>query len=273
VAALAETVYARPGLRHCDTIDLFVRPDDLGRAARALASSGFALRTAPPKATPPAYRLRHDVSGLPLTVGAALFGSAAPVPAQDVWSRVRPLPTLGVPAAVPSPADLLIHVLARAAMERSRDTLVWASDAVLTLRASPSLDWTVAIAAARRSGLALPVWVLLEWLATALEAPVPAPALDTWRAEARTAGPWPGNWRSPVSGQVVAVLSRACSGQAAGDPESPYSAGRSPRPPHPCGARPASRDGPSPCSTFRGPCGRSGPWRAALFGDAASGRS
>ena len=185
--ALAEIVYARPGLRHCDTIDLFVRPGDLERAARVLASSGFALRTPPPRGTPPAYRLLHDASGLPLTIGAPLFGPLASMPAQEVWSRARPLPTLGVPAAVPSPADLLIHVLARAAMERSRDTLVWASDAVLTLRASPSLDWTVAIDAARRSGLALPVWVLLEWLATALEAPVPAPALDTLRAEARTA--------------------------------------------------------------------------------------
>jgi hypothetical protein len=75
------------------------------------------------------------------------------------------------------PADQVLHVLIHAAAAPSRATLLWACDAWLTIRAHADLDWARVAGEATRRGAALPVMLLLGYLARALHAPVPEPTL------------------------------------------------------------------------------------------------
>jgi hypothetical protein len=95
----------------------------------------------------------------------------------QLWERSVLADLGGVESRVLSPADALLHVCGHAAFAPSRGSLVWACDAWWIIQSAPDLRWDVLLDEARRRSLALPLGVMLRYLAGALQAPIPAALL------------------------------------------------------------------------------------------------
>jgi hypothetical protein len=191
-AALAETVYPRPSLRHCHDIDVLVPAGDLDRAIEALASTRISIGPGPRNVSWSAahdgaaspHALRHE-SGLPIRLHLTLFRVPFyDAPVEHVRRRARRIMFADVRTSIPSAADTLVHVCGHAATDGGRETLVWACDAALVVRQHPDLDWSVVVDVTRRSRVALPVWVMLSYLVRHLEATIPTWVLDDLRQAA-----------------------------------------------------------------------------------------
>jgi hypothetical protein len=175
--ALAETVYGSPVLRHCHDIDILLPDDDLSRAAVFLTSLGFRTCSAPDSQNRH-LRMVQD-SGLPLEFHSRLFEVPhyqTPVP--EIRSRSRSQSIAGVTAHILAPAENLLHVCGHASYSNKRSSLRWVTDAWFIINRHPDLDWDVLLDCTRRSHLALPLSVMLGYLAESLNSPVPPTFLD-----------------------------------------------------------------------------------------------
>ncbi len=186
-AALADTVYTDPLLRHCHDIDLLLGESDPSRAVSLLSSLGF---TPPREEIDPAWQdiqLAHH-SGLPLVLHRhffriPLYNAVMP----DLWVRSQTQIIAEVPARILSPTDQLLHVCGHATSCASRESLRWVCDARFLIERHPQLDWTELFDCAVRSHLALPLSVTLSYIAEKLQAPIPATFLDQLHATASQA--------------------------------------------------------------------------------------
>jgi len=173
--ALSDTVYDDPNARHSHGIELLLSETDLDRVAGRLRemrftpiTSGTGLRSG--------HRSWVHPAGLPLVLRTRLFDACDSGPSVDMLrTRARSLP--GMAAFVLGPEDALLHVCGSAARSGSRGTLRWACDAWLLIKSHRSFDWTLFVAIAEAARLALPLSVLVRYLAEALQAPVPVEAL------------------------------------------------------------------------------------------------
>ena len=186
-AALADTVYADPALRHCHDIDILLGESDPSRAISLLSSLGFTPLGKEMGAEWQDIQLAHQ-SGLPLVLHRHLFRIPfynAVMP--DMWARSQTQVIAEVPARILSPADQLLHVCGHAASCASRESLRWVCDAWFLIERYPDLDWDVLFACAVRSHLALPLSVMLCYLAEGLQAPIPVAFLERLCREASQA--------------------------------------------------------------------------------------
>jgi hypothetical protein len=171
--ALAETVYGNPVLRHCHDIDILLPDDELGRPAGFLGSLGFRSRM---DTDPASHHLRMvQDSGLPLEFHSRLFD----VPyyetsISEIRARSRTQVIAGVTARILAPADNLLHVCGHASYSNKRPSLRWVTDAWFIMKRHPDLNWDLLLDCIRRSHLALPLSVMLGYMAGSLNAPIPA---------------------------------------------------------------------------------------------------
>src|SRR5262249_28868740 len=106
----------------------------------------------------------------------------------DLRARSQMRVIAGVAARVLSPADQLLHVCGHAASCASRDSLRWVCDARLLIEQHPDLDWGVLSDCARRGQLALPLFIILRYLAEELRTSVPPALLERLSGVASRAG-------------------------------------------------------------------------------------
>jgi putative nucleotidyltransferase-like protein len=177
-AALADTVYATPALRHSHDIDILLEEPDPSPTIRLLSSLRFApLR----QAVDPEWQdleFIHE-SGLPLVLHRRLF----PIPlyntvTADLRARSQMRTIAGVAARILSPLDQLLHVCGHAASCASRESLHWVCDAWSLIKQYPDLDWDALLDCARRGHLVLPLSITLSYLAEELQAPLPSAFLE-----------------------------------------------------------------------------------------------
>jgi hypothetical protein len=184
----SETVYPDPGLRHSHDLDLLVPAGRTDEARRILIDAGFAPGPSLPGGGSRGSRELVHRAGMPVMLHAELFAvprhRRQPEPLE---TRVTGLICAGAPAWALDPTDRLLHLLIHAAGAASRASLLWACDAWLTIRAHPEIDWQRLAGEATRRGAALPVELLLRYLAAALDAPVPDPILAELAAQAARA--------------------------------------------------------------------------------------
>jgi hypothetical protein len=177
-AALADSVYEQPLLRHCHDLDLLVRQRDLSRAARSLIVAGFASAGEPASDATSEVTLVHR-SGLPVKLLSRLLAVPwYPLPLSDIRARTLRHVVGGMPAAILSPADHLLLVCAHASYSPRRESLRWVCDSWFLIHRHPDLDWDVLAECAVRSQLALPLSVMLTYLARDIGLPIPATVLD-----------------------------------------------------------------------------------------------
>lgn len=177
-AALSVTAYPKPFLRHSHDIDLLLHPHDLPTAAELLGRVGFTA-TAPRRRTAPDSVMLLDSSRLPVELHARLYRLPhyGPPP-ESVWQRAVPQTFGPTTFATLSRADHLVYVCGQAACCASRDSLKWAVDAFQLIGDGTGLDWTAVGAAVHESRLAVPLAVILSFLARDLGAPVPVAVLE-----------------------------------------------------------------------------------------------
>lgn len=116
-AALAHRFYPDAGMRPMGDLDLLVRAEDAQSAWLLAQRAGWQRRADVPDARH--YIGHQHVAPLEDDQGAEtglefhteLFTRQAPfaLPASDLWARAERVPLLGEVAAVPDPADLLLH--------------------------------------------------------------------------------------------------------------------------------------------------------------------
>jgi len=183
-AVLAETVYDHPALRHSHDIDILLGENDPSRALSLLSSLGFApLR---PAGDPEWQNIQFiHQSGLPLALHHHPFHVPLHNAAQaDMWARSQTQVVADVPVRTLSPADALLHLCGHASYCPSRTSLRWVCDAWFLIERYPSLDWDILLDCVVRSRLALPLSVMLGYVAEELRAPIPATFLDRLRTAA-----------------------------------------------------------------------------------------
>jgi len=186
-AALSDTVYSDPALRHSHDIDILLGESDSSRTISLLSSLGFARssKTESPKWND--IQLIHT-SGLPLVLHRHLFGVAPyNTDSANIWARSQLQVVADVPARILSPADALLHICGHASYDLSRESPRWACDAWFLIDRYQDLDWEVLLSVAGRSRLALPLSVMLDYLAEELQAPIPSRVLTRLHAVAARA--------------------------------------------------------------------------------------
>ena len=172
-AALAETVYPDPVLRHCHDIDLLLPEAGMCRAARSMESLGFRASGANEAGH---FKMVHELN-LPLEFHSRLFE----VPHYNVPEMCLSLVTreiAGVSAQTLNPIDSLLHVCGHAAYSSKRQSLRWVADAWFIVKRHPELDWDFLLDGIRRRRLALPLSFMLRYLAGSMNAAIPSAFLE-----------------------------------------------------------------------------------------------
>lgn len=185
-AALAGTVYDSWALRHCHDIDLLVGEADLAPASRALQNASVRQYYEPSR-TSRDIRLLHD-SGLPIELHTDLFRSPLCRSGTSTIVERQARDVVGLSTHVLTPCDTLLHVCGHAFCRESRDSLRWVTDAWSIATKCADLDWDAFLDAAARTKLALPLDVMLTYLATHVDAPIPDPVLCSLTREATLLG-------------------------------------------------------------------------------------
>lgn len=185
-AALAETVYDKPALRHCHDIDLLVRDRDMQQATALLREVGFKAANSPDSGIHH-RRFEHE-SRLPLEMHSRLFQSSYYDPFLDeIWGRIQRRVIAAVSTYTLAPEHNLFHVCGHASYSRRAQSLRWVSDAWFLIDRHPNLDWDRLLHCARQSRMALSLYVTLRYLAENLQAPIPAAFLGRLSDAARRA--------------------------------------------------------------------------------------
>jgi hypothetical protein len=185
-AALAETVYRHPVLRHAHDVDLLVAARGAPEGARALMDAGLAWGSALDGGL--GEEVRHP-SGLPVRLLRRLYrlsyysSDLAALRARAVTARIA-----SVEVRVPGRADHLVHAIGHASYCPSRSTLLWATDAWMLLGAPGGVDWDAFLERVEASRLELPVHIMLGYLGRELGAAVPERILDELGTLAARAG-------------------------------------------------------------------------------------
>jgi len=183
-AALADTVYESPSLRHSGEIEILFAGQESTLTASSLIPSGFSQMYDRVNSGAWETRLKHD-SGLPLRLSRTLFPiSYYEVPFEDLWARGQIRPIAEVPTHILSPADSLMHVCGNAFFNRNRRTLLWVFDSWFILDKHPNLNWKGLLETARRGRLELPLSLTIGYLAEKLGASIPESFLERLHAAA-----------------------------------------------------------------------------------------
>lgn len=182
-AALGRILYREQGLRHSHDVELLVRREALDAAARALVESGD-WTPAPELSGPRGEGLAHR-SGLPLLLWWDPFRSPhVDAPVEDLWERSTRDPGSATSTRRLAASDHLLLVLANAAYSRARESLLWACDGVRIV-GSGDVSWECFVSVASASGLRIPAFRMVNFLARELDAPVPAEAIEDLERRSR----------------------------------------------------------------------------------------
>jgi hypothetical protein len=170
-AAIAETVYPRPQLRHSHDIDVLVAPRQHAGAVARLQRLGWQRERAGPESDTDSF---VHAFGLPLCVHTRwIRGSLGPTDFAALRSRARRIRLAGVLVPTPSPADALLHILGQAVTSGTFRSLVWACDAFFCVDRSEEMDWHLFARELRKSPLAPAYLQLLGYLHDNLDLALP----------------------------------------------------------------------------------------------------
>ncbi len=198
-AALAETLYPRPGLRPFGDIDVLIRLGDAPRARLLLEGLGYTVAPAAwdallRGADTQANFFKHTGRGAVVVelhtdlLSNAFFRGHVQLDADGLWSRARPARLADTDALVLGPEDQLLHLCLHLAGHYffAPQSL---RDLDLLCRRVP-LDWPQFLRLAEAAHAAPLSYAALSAAATVLQTPVPAavlPALAPKRGAMRLA--------------------------------------------------------------------------------------
>ena len=176
-AALADTAFEDPSLRHCHDLDIVLDDYDLSSTLALISSLEFSLASKNIPSEWEKITLIHR-HGLPVCLHRGLFGlSFCNRGQQEIWNRSEKKTIADVPCQVLRPADALLHVCGQAFFAGRSHMPTWVADSWAIMDRFPDFPWEQLIISATRNHLALPVFVMLRFLADQLHAPIPSTVL------------------------------------------------------------------------------------------------
>lgn len=182
-AALSATVYPDPGLRHCHDLDLLVDPRLLQDTIDVLNRNGF-VPVSHDRSTARSLRLVHS-SKFSVVLHQDLFRiDYYRPPLEDMKIRRVPFVLGGKASETFAPEDMLLHICGHVANGQRADSLCWVCDAWLLIEKNPELDWALFRDVVQETGLSLPVYAILRYMAEELAASIPQTVIRTLRAAA-----------------------------------------------------------------------------------------
>jgi hypothetical protein len=107
----------------------------------------------------------------------------------EILARTQIELVMGVPVKILNPCDNLLHVCGHASYSASRQSLRWVTDAWFIMNKHPDLDWNLLFDNIRRNRLALPLSVMLRYMAESLGATIPSNFLGRLSAAASNSEP------------------------------------------------------------------------------------
>lgn len=90
-------------------LDFMVRPADLDRATAALTTLGYGILNRYPAGHHAFAEFSRATDPAAVDLHTELVDPHYVLPAADVWSRARPLPTPGLAAVAPAPTERMLH--------------------------------------------------------------------------------------------------------------------------------------------------------------------
>ncbi|MPZ76789.1 MAG: hypothetical protein GEU77_09700, partial [Deltaproteobacteria bacterium] len=165
-------------LQHAHYLDILIKIADFEPALECLASLGFIRSNVRAGFESQALELVHE-SGLPLILHRQLF--RVPfynVAMEEIWARSRIQTVSGAPTRLLSPADNLLHICGSVFDVESHESLRWVCDAWFVVHKYSDLDWEVLLDYSRRSRMALALYLTLDYVVEALDAPIPVDVLN-----------------------------------------------------------------------------------------------
>lgn len=182
-AALVDIAYGDPGARPMGDVDLAVPPDQVNESVGALREAGFAASEDDPKRL---LTARHslafrDTNGHEVDLHRGLLWRVGLE--EEFWRGSIEAEVAGAPVRILNPADQLLHVCAHGAAWNPVHPLRWVADAFKVIEAADAqLDWERLVTMAKRGRLTLPLHDAIFYLASALQAPVPAETIEALAA-------------------------------------------------------------------------------------------
>ena len=172
-AALADTAFDTPSLRHCHDLDIVLDDPEPREILALIASLDFTLSTRNISTEWENLTLIHQ-DGLPVSLHRNFFGISLYNRGQKkMWARCEGKLIADVSCQVLSPADALLHVCGHAFVSGRSTLPTWVSDSWSLIVRFPDLDWAQLISCAKQSHLALPMSVMLGYLVEKLHALIP----------------------------------------------------------------------------------------------------
>jgi hypothetical protein len=185
--ALAELIYAHPAERHTHGIDLHIREEDRPRAVSALTKLNFC---APESRLGPGKQpliMRHE-TGLELILHRQLYPPPCyEMPHDPIWRRSKSVTIAGIPTNALDPADALAYISGSAVMPPMAGNLRWPCDLWNLLKQGREMDWRVFYEHVESARLALPCYVTLGYMSSALGAAIPNTVMEWLSEEAQRA--------------------------------------------------------------------------------------
>jgi hypothetical protein len=176
-AALADAAFEKPSLRHCHDLDIVLEDSEPREILALIEFLDFTLSTRNISSEWENLTLVHQ-DGLPVSLHRNFFGISLYNQGQkEMLARCEGKLVADVPCQVLSPAFALLHVCGQAFASGHSALPTWASDSWAIIVRFPDLNWEQFIASARQSHLALPMFVMLGYLAEKLQAPIPSQVL------------------------------------------------------------------------------------------------
>jgi len=183
--ALANVVYAEPGLRPMADVDLLVRPDDRATALATLRELGY--RTPGEAAdllgeSRSFAELVRDGARIDLHWHAARylrFEGIVEVDHAGLWDRARPLVTPEGRSLMPAPEDLVLHLVVHLTLGSDFARVLWYADLdAVVRRFARELDWERLTTAADRWRVRTLTGWALGVVALSFGTPLPAGLLE-----------------------------------------------------------------------------------------------
>ena len=183
---LADSVYRDLSLREFCDLDIIVQPRDVPKAEDILVADGYRAQF-PDREFRYAfqnyqgqYAFRHGHTGIVIDLHWRLSCKGVPFALQspDIWPRLEKVTIAGRNIPTLAQDDLALLLAAHGTKEGWR-SLIWVCDFAELLRNHRDIGWIAVLDRAGRSHSSRSVCLAIALASTLLDAPVPAPMIDT----------------------------------------------------------------------------------------------
>jgi len=176
-AALADAAFERPSLRHCHDLDIVLDDPNPHDTLELISSLNFTLSSRNISSEWEHLTLVHQ-HGLPVSFHREFFGISLYNHVQEeMWARCEGKVVANVPCQILSPSDSLLHVCGQAFFSGHSALPTWVSDSWAIILRYPDLNWAQLISCAKKSHMALPMFIMLSYLTEKLDAQIPSNVL------------------------------------------------------------------------------------------------